>query len=449
MEDSFRVRVDKAFGSLAASTAATTAPASSNLSSLWCLTDEEIERTEWNRDKDNSEPETLTDSSPFNKEFFLGNREKSDLDFRLELEKDLDDLDDDLDDEESRGSSSQSARRKPDDYNDEEWEIKNSIGLDCTLDYEEEEDQYDKVAVGREKAGDRLYMKDITDYGIEIDSNNELPDSLRDAPRDPRANHIAAKIRLKEDAEAAIKMDSLRVSERDSPDLADNQVKVLEDCNPKSILKRRDDDSDSKSKNNQPDSKSQKRVRFDPECKDDCDKESDGIRGTHMETDSVDESLVYPLPPDYPSGIPDYMRNPSKYTRYTFDSSSDVDEQSNRQAFSDFLRMLKKSKTTESQLDGAPFDLPKSVTFMPKRKSNDGEMISSRSESKQNQDNSGMESMLRRGLAMGIAARDTEDGETCAMEEDEPETATDRRNSLQKSGRKYRTKASLEMEETI
>lgn len=25
---------------------------------------------------------------------------------------------------------------KPDDYNDEEWEVRSSIGLDCTLDYE-------------------------------------------------------------------------------------------------------------------------------------------------------------------------------------------------------------------------------------------------------------------------------------------------------------------------
>ncbi|KAJ9132886.1 hypothetical protein P3X46_033711 [Hevea brasiliensis] len=449
MEDSFRVRVDKAFGSLAASSSSSTTAASSNLTSLWCLADDEIERTEWNRDKDNSEPETLTDSFLFKKEFFSGNRENSDVDFRLELEKDLDDLDDDFDDEQSGGSSSRSAKPKPDDYNDEEWEIKNSIGLDCTLDYEEEEDQYDKVAVGKEKAGDRLYMKEVTDYGIEVDSNNELPDSIRDIPRDPRANLIAAKIRLKEDAEAAIKMDSLRVSEQDLLAIADNQVKVSEDGNLKSILKRRDDDSDSKSRNNQLDSKSQKRVRFDPECKDDFDEESDGIRGTHMETDSVDESLVYPLPSDYPSGIPDYMRNPSKYTRYTFDSSSDVDEQSNRQAFMDFLKMLKKSNTTESQPDDAPFDLPKSLTFIPKRKALDTETVNNHSESKQNQDEASKESMLRRGLPICIAASDTEDGETCAMEEDEPETAAERKNSSQKSGRKYRTKATLEMDESI
>lgn len=47
-------------------------------------------------------------------------------------------MDDGLDDEaearDSQGSSSRSG--KADEYNDEEWEIKCNIGLDCTLDYE-------------------------------------------------------------------------------------------------------------------------------------------------------------------------------------------------------------------------------------------------------------------------------------------------------------------------
>jgi len=83
---------------------------------------------------------------------------------------------------------------------------------------QEEEDGYDKLAVGREKAGERLYMRDIADYGIDVDSCNELPDSFEEVDRDPRANHLAAKIRLEEDAEAAERIDSLRVSEKDSPD---------------------------------------------------------------------------------------------------------------------------------------------------------------------------------------------------------------------------------------
>ncbi|KDP41857.1 hypothetical protein JCGZ_26875 [Jatropha curcas] len=448
MEDSFSVRVDKAFGSLSSSTAAP----SSNLSSLWRLTDEEIERNEWKRDKDSPEPEseTLTDSFPFKRGFLSSNRENSGVDFRWELEKDLDDLDDD--NEQSYASSSQSVKPKPDDYNEEEWEIKNSIGLDCTLDYEEEEDEFDKVAVGKEKPDDRVYMKGITDYGIDIDSNNELPDTFKDIPRDPRANHIAAKLRLKEDAEAAKKMDSLRVSEQDSPPGIDDHIKVssFDDGNLKSILKRKDNESVSKSINNELDSKSQKRVRFDPECKDGDDKDSDEVKNICMETDSVDECLVYHLPPDYPSGIPDYMRNPSKYTRYTFDSSSDVDEQSNRQAFWDFLKMLKKSNSVESQPDDVSDDRPKSLTFIPKRKSSEAEMVTDPMESKQNQDDINKEPLLRKSLPISIAAGTTEDSEPSVMEEEESETAASRKIGSQRLGRKYRTKNSLEiMDESV
>lgn len=123
MEDNFKVRVDKVFGSLSSSS-------TPNPSSLWSLTDDEIERNEWNRDNGEAEPDT-----------FLANRlkNKSD-DFRAE--KDLLDLDDDKEDDDedqtqardSRGSSSHSLRG--DDFNDEEWEIKSNIGADCTLDYE-------------------------------------------------------------------------------------------------------------------------------------------------------------------------------------------------------------------------------------------------------------------------------------------------------------------------
>lgn len=304
---------------------------------------------------------------------------------------------------------------------------------------QEEVDEYDKVAVGKEKVGDRLYMSDINDYyGIDIDSNTVLPNSFMDVIRDPRANRMAAKIRLKEDAEAAKKMDSLCVTDED--DQINTTCEV--DGNLKSILKRKDDDQlDSKSYNNQLGSKSQKRVRFDPECKDgDGDDEgSDGV--TDLQTR---EDMVYHLPPDYPSGIPDYMRNPSKYTRYTFDMSSDVDDKSNRQAYMDFLKLLKRSNTTESQPDDAAVDLPKSLIFTSKKKTGDAIMTDNCTESKQNQDDAGKESMLKRVLPVGIAASDAHDNETCAMEEDEPQIAADRRNSSQRPGRQYRIKAKLE-----
>ena len=45
---------------------------------------------------------------------------------------------------------------------------------------QEEEDQYDKQAIGKENLGDRLYMKDINDDGVEISSCNVFPTSFRD-----------------------------------------------------------------------------------------------------------------------------------------------------------------------------------------------------------------------------------------------------------------------------
>ncbi|TQD70102.1 hypothetical protein C1H46_044362 [Malus baccata] len=136
-----------------------------------------MERREWNRDKGSPEPE----AEPL--PFYSKSKPKSKNDFSDDLEEDLLDLDDDLEDKEedeeedaSASSSSQPATKpKPDDYNEEEWEIKSSIGWDCTLDFEDEEDGYDKVAVGKETAGDRLYMRDVNNYGIDIDTQDEAP----------------------------------------------------------------------------------------------------------------------------------------------------------------------------------------------------------------------------------------------------------------------------------
>ena len=136
MDDSFKVRVDKIFGSLAAaassssSASASTPTATTPSSSLWSLTDDEIERKEWVRDKTISEPDShslLTNHDHKQQENRL-----VDLSLEDELVKDLDDLDDDLDGDEP-GSL---ASIKPEDFNDEEWQIKCSIGQDCTLDYE-------------------------------------------------------------------------------------------------------------------------------------------------------------------------------------------------------------------------------------------------------------------------------------------------------------------------
>ncbi|XP_022741320.1 uncharacterized protein LOC111292934 isoform X1 [Durio zibethinus] len=377
--DRFNVRVDKAFGSLASSSSSSSSNSKSqSLSSLWRLTDDEIAKREWNGDKEGPQPE-----EGFCDNFPQKNKKKKAINFRAELEKDLDDLDDeDLEEEEACVWSSKGG--KPEDYNDEEWEIKSSIGRDRTLDYEEEEDEYDKVAVGREKTRDCLYIKDINDYEIDADSCNMLPTAFKDFSRDPRANNIAAKLRLKEDeedAEAAIKIHSLRVSDSDATVGVDTHISTFEEGNLKSILKRKDTESNPKSL---------KRVRFDSQYfRNDCSEGPERTKDVPGEACSTkeEEAMVFndafTLPQDYPSGIPDYMRNPSKYTRYTLDSS-DVDDESNRQAYMDFLKLVKRCDATEPEADDAPCDLTKPVTFIPRRKNSDVIMGESCSESKTN-----------------------------------------------------------------
>lgn len=105
MEESFRVRIDKVFGSLSSSSAA------SSLNSLWCLADDGIDTRS---DRSGGEKEV---SEPHQPSF---------------PENDRDDLNN-VDEEDEAGST---VLQKPDDYNDEEWEIKSSIGMDTTLDME-------------------------------------------------------------------------------------------------------------------------------------------------------------------------------------------------------------------------------------------------------------------------------------------------------------------------
>ncbi|XP_010550228.1 PREDICTED: uncharacterized protein LOC104821138 [Tarenaya hassleriana] len=431
MEESFRVRVDKTFGSL-------TASSSAQLSSLWCLTADEIERNE-----EVSEPRTNS---------FLG--KKKSMDSHAQLENDLAELYVDEDGHE-------------DDY-DEEWEIKASIGLDSTLDFEEEDDEYDKVAVGKENKEDRLYMKDVNNYETEADDWDALPTSFKDLARDPRANHIAAKIRLKEDAETAKKMNSLHVSVVSQDDqfmspsiiraalgVSENKAgfQVSEDNRSWSMSTQpkvsESDDNNSlslseareslsafaekasvctseygglkkilKRKDVQIDPKLRKRVRFSSDyCRDER-----GEKDSEMQTFSADENKVEK---EYLNQVPDYMRNPSKYTRYTF-GSDEMDEESNRKAYMDFINMMKSEEHSS-------VELPRSVSFVPKRKPP--------AETELGQKKVGKDSVGKRGV---MAVDAVEDDEVCPMKEadDTSETAVNvmMRSDKQRYSRQYRNK---------
>ncbi|KAF2586908.1 hypothetical protein F2Q70_00033978 [Brassica cretica] len=106
-----------------------------------------------------------------------------------------------------------------DDFGDEDddWSIRASMGLDRTLDDENEEDEYGKVTLGKEDGGKGVSMEDaisrLVDEEDEYDKvtlgkeDGGKGVSMEDAIsrpcgvriRDPRANHAAAKLRLKED----------------------------------------------------------------------------------------------------------------------------------------------------------------------------------------------------------------------------------------------------------
>ncbi|XP_043726347.1 uncharacterized protein LOC122672907 [Telopea speciosissima] len=433
MEDAFRVRVDKAFGSLASSS-----PSSSSLRSLWSLSDEEVERKEWNRGTDSLDREETPCFSSFDG-FFRKDRKaskKESRNIRKEFDEDLEDIDDDDEDEQQgRDSSGQSADR--DGHDQEEWEIRSSIGLDCTLDNEEEEDEYDKVAVGNENTGDRLYMRDITDHGDYLNFNNVFPISFEEATRDPRANHLAAIIRLKEDEAEAVKSDSSQVSDKTVPAALDPQVSEGVG-NLKSILKR---------KENQTDSKSRKRVRFDPKCENnhesDIEEPQELLSIMHsMGTPTVAEdggSL-----PQGSHGIPDYLLNPSRYTCYSFDSSSGVDEESNQQAYMDLLSIMKKPSSVDTELDGTCTDASKSIVFTPKKKASDAS-TASRIELEQTLKNRSEEYVRKAGLPLCIPVGEDQEGEACAMDEDELGTATtDKSSGTRKLARQYRLKVQLD-----
>lgn len=299
---------------------------------------------------------------------------------------------------------------------------------------QEEEDEYDKVASGKENAGDRLYMKNVTDHGSYLNFHNALPQSFH-GTKDKRANRWAAKIRLQEDEAEAQKL----MAHHDcDAEVEEHRGKASYEVGGqlRSILKRKDNNSDIKS---------HKRVRFDPGCKIVSEEENlEKIQGMSVGNSTVNAMVSENgcMSGQNASGVPDYLQNPSKYTRYSFDSSSEVDEKSNTQAFMDFLKLVKRSKRTESgsELEDTSAELPKSVTFIPKKRAGEVKAVYSSSKVKQDEEDDGNQSLHHKGFPVGIAA-----SEVGAVEEDEAETnAVQRSVSFRKPVRTYRTKSSLE-----
>ncbi|KAH9604732.1 hypothetical protein KSS87_006822 [Heliosperma pusillum] len=444
MEDTFKVRVDKTFGSLSSSSPLPPPSLSSSSSSsqtinpsLWSLTDDELRPNHWTRESD--DPPSDDDNDDVDKDEL--DKTTNDLSSPTTIDKffvsspgnpnpnlDIGDNQKMVTEGDEAASSSRGIEGNV------ELDVRNSIGLDSTLDFEEEEDEFDKVAVGKEKPDDRLYMCDVSDYVSHIESENEVPSTFQEASRDPRANHFAAKLRLKEDAKTARDFNSLHVSEQSLPVVSSAQSNPHDgEVSLKSILKRKED---------QTDSKSEKRVRFDPGCKNNYGDEYEVDE--HLTSEpfnkeiTVNEGASSQL--KQTSLIPDYIRNPSKYTHYTFDTSSDMNEASNRQAYADFLSMLRKSK--QSEPEEVPADLSKPVLFNPKNKPRNVKSVGNVT------DNTTEESVDRKRPAITCAVGSEIDDEACEMEVDEQATSNLKSGNVKKTGRRYRSKPSLEYDES-
>uniref|UniRef100_A0A7C9AFH8 Uncharacterized protein n=1 Tax=Opuntia streptacantha TaxID=393608 RepID=A0A7C9AFH8_OPUST len=433
-DEAFSERVKKTFGSLFASLQ----PSPSSLSNpLWSLTDAEVEKKEWRRDKDTSARDSTPCSSSFDD--FLSQARKNSRNnlrnYRKELEDDLQDLDD--------GDGEDDKR----DLND--WDVRSSIGMDSTLDNEEEEDAYDKVATGRENAGDRLYMRDVIDnHDKDFESEDDIPGAVGNRQRDPRANLWAAKIRLKEDdTETAAqtgrpKPEQAPAQEEDQPNpqqvppqqAEKESAPAGEDGDKlKSILKRKELETTSKPS---------KRVRFDPGClsANDTVREAPGditsTKAMAQDNGSTIDGNV--------SRVPDYVRNPSKYTCYSLDSVDEMNDKSNTGAFMDFLEIVKSSKNggLGSEQTDALVELPKSVTFVPKKKSDANKFGSLDNGTAQDKESDAKRSSMQPAL-VGLSAEEEQETDVDDMEVDGPEANAepDRGTSFKKQGRQYRSKS--------
>ncbi|KAF5746376.1 hypothetical protein HS088_TW06G00547 [Tripterygium wilfordii] len=417
-DESFRARVDRIFGSLPAGLNYFRQPSSAVRSSPWSLTGKEVERKEWRRDTGSSDRDETPCSAAFD-DFLNKDRRSSRRNAKLggELGGDLDDVDEDGDERPENG---------------DEWDIRSSIGLDPTLDNEEEEDEYDKVACGRESADDRLYTRDVTNHGLNLNAENVLLNSLSSTMKDPR--DLAARNRLMEDdAEAQVS----NSPHNPGTEFKEPQVRFSGDGVPlRSILKRKDTNSIPKSL---------KRVRFDPGCMSSSEELSEGHQDFLSRNSSV-SSMVSSndgsMLAQNTARIQDRSRN--AYTHYTLNSTIEVNEESNTRACMDFLKLVRGSKPSDlgSNSQDVSADLPKSITFIPKKKAVDGESVDSFSEFKQDkQAKSSHQAEFQ--FPIGIALIESQQSEVGEVVEAQQEvSATDVNSRIQKPIRRYRTKPS-------
>ena len=281
-------------------------------------------------------------------------------------------------------------------------------------------------------------MRDVKDHGPYMSCHAVVPDFI-DEPsdeahyfnKDPRADHFAVSVRLKEYNSSAGSHPPIPLCKSSEP-FSESQVKTTEnDVNVKPILKRKEPQIDPKPK---------KRVRFDLLYKDDHDGVSEEPQDVLMVPQSAETSVVSNVPTSLTEedpGIPDYLRNPSKYTRYTLESLEGGDEETNKRAFEDFRNSVKKSEPDGLQPE-FPVELPKSVAFTPRRKSVDAVPMD---DSPVNPRGQGRAS----DGSVRIAAVDANESGAWEMDEDDaepPSVGTTTSTTMgARGGRQYRSKS--------
>ncbi|XP_010453393.1 PREDICTED: uncharacterized protein LOC104735329 [Camelina sativa] len=325
-DEDFQSRVAKSFGSLAFSRpssskfSTSSAPASrqQQSGSVWSVSGTEVEKREWNRDS--YDRDEIPCASSFDE--ILRQQRISSNTARKPLEDDLKDID------------------GGEDF-DGDWSIRASMGLDRTLDDEAEEDEYDKVALGKENDVEGLSMKDS------LSAQKLRNGSGIGWTRDPRANYVAAQIRLKEDEIEANKLKAFvakQPSESKEPHSGGESSKAVP---PKPILKRKEDTSDSEGKTG-------KRVRFDVVSEETLKKPEDTSTTSSKSMSHQSKNCAR---------VPDYLLNPSKYTRYTFDPSCELNDKSPTGEYMDSPKAVEGLETSDSESF--------KVSFLPQKKTKD------------------------------------------------------------------------------
>lgn len=267
-----------------------------------------------------------------------------------------------------------------------------------------EEDEYDKVALGKENGSEGLSMKDA------------LSKSSGGRIRDPRANHVAAKIRLKEDQIEASKFSSCgdQPSKSKEPPQSEESSKAVP---PKPILKRKENGSGSEARTS-------KRVRFDFVSEETSKKPEDTCSASASSKSVSHQSK-------YGARVPDYLLNPSRYTRYSFDPSCELNEKSPTQEYMDIPKTVDGLKTSESES-------LKKVSFIPPQKKTKDvrEDSSSCSETKP---------VVAEEVAEDERPSETEDERPSGTEDGDTDLGeSESCTSFQRKGRQYRAKRSLD-----